>query len=93
MHLKDASVALDVAFVPNVTVKHVGSRLIEVELAAAAARVENGGGGVKLGSFVILISLKVNALFLESVNDSVVENIGSDIVRKCSVIYVAAQRI
>lgn len=51
MHLKDASVALDVAFVPNVTVKHVGSRLIEVELAAAAARVENGG--VKLGSFVI----------------------------------------
>lgn len=52
MHLKDASVALDVAFVPNVTVKHVGSRLVEVELAAAAARVENGGGE-KLGSFVI----------------------------------------
>lgn len=52
MHLKDASVALDVAFVPHITVKHVGSRLVEVELSAAAAGVENGGG-VKLDSFVI----------------------------------------
>lgn len=51
MHLKDASVALDVAFVPHITVKHVGSRLVEVELSAAAAGVENGG--VKLDSFVI----------------------------------------
>lgn len=52
MDFENAPVALDVTFIPNVTVENIGRRLVEVELAATAARVENGGG-VKLGSFVI----------------------------------------
>lgn len=52
MDFEDAPVALDVTFVPNVTVENVGRRLVEVELAAATTWVKNGGG-VKLGSFVI----------------------------------------
>jgi hypothetical protein len=44
MDFEDSPIALDVTFVPNVTVENIGCRLVEVELAAAAARVENGEG-------------------------------------------------
>ena len=41
MYLQHAPVALDVTFVAHIAVEHIGSRLIEVELAAATAWVEN----------------------------------------------------